>query len=268
MQALQRAIADACLSANDEEKLARDLRGFLDAHGVAPGDVEAILLAPRRLAVYRSLVRNGISSVVARILARTRARMNAASAGRFDADFARFVDEEGPRTHYLRDVPAEFFAWVEPRWRADPGLPAYLVDLASHELTHFAVAACAIARRPDAPPAVALDRPLAFVESARATAYRWTVHELSGEADATDVPVQRDVRLLVYRDADHLVRWLDLTPLAAAIVGRLLSGDALGVAVEAACLEHETAPAQVLSDIALLLADLAKRGVIVGARAS
>ena len=64
MGPLQRAIADACLGAHAGEDLARDLRGFLLAHGVAPEDIESILAAPLRLPVYRSLVRNGLSSVV------------------------------------------------------------------------------------------------------------------------------------------------------------------------------------------------------------
>ena len=86
---------------------------------MAADDVEAILAAPRRLAVYRSLVRNGLAGVVVRMLPRTRARMNAACAGRFDADLAAFLEEVGPRTHYLRDVPGELFAWAQPRWAAD-----------------------------------------------------------------------------------------------------------------------------------------------------
>jgi hypothetical protein len=72
------------------------------------------------------------------------------------------------------------------------------------------------------------------------------------------------VRLLAYRDSAHAVRWLDLSPLAAAIVDRLLSAESLGTAVEGACAGHHTAPADVLADIARLLADLADRGVLVG----
>ena len=141
--ALQRAIAEACLGARAGEAIAEDLRGWLEERGVPADDVEAILAAPPRLGVYRSLVRNGLSSVVLRMLPRTRARMNAACAGRFDVDLAAFVDEVGPRTHYLRDVPAEYLAWAGPRWRADASVPAYLAELATHELTQFAVAAAA-----------------------------------------------------------------------------------------------------------------------------
>lgn len=264
--ALHRAIADACLKADAGEAIARDLRAFLEQHGVEAEDVEAALASAPRLAVYRSLVRNGLSAVVVRMLPRTRARMNAACAGRFDADVARFVDEVGPRTHYLRDVPAELFAWAEPRWRADASVPAYLPDLAAYELTHFAVAAADAARPGDPSAEVALDRPLAFAPSMRLRRQGWAVHELPADEDSGDEPARREVRLLAYRDAEHAVRWLELTPLAFAVVERLAAGEALGPAVERACAAHATAPAAVLPDVARLLADLAARGVLLGAR--
>jgi hypothetical protein len=264
--ALQRAIADACLGVDAGEAIASDLRGWLEERGVAADDIAAILAAPRRLGVYRSLVRNGLSVVVVRMLPRTRARMNAACDGRFDRDVATFVDEVGPRTHHLRDVPAELLAWAEPRWRADARVPAYLPDLAVHELTQFAVAAAAPASAAPELAEVALDRPLAFLESMRLTSHAWAVHELPADEEAQEPPARRDVHLLAYRDADHEVRWLEVTPLAAAILGRLEAGEALGEAVERACAEAATAPAAVFADIARLLADLGERGVLLGAR--
>jgi hypothetical protein len=269
MSGLERAIADACLGERAGEAMAGDLRGFLEAHGVVPEDVEAILAAPPRLAVYRSLVRNGLGAVVARMLPRTRARMNAACHGRFDANFARFLDEVGPRTHYLRDVPAELLVWAGPRWRADPTVPAYLPDLAAHEIACFAVAAAAAPTR--APAAeIALDRAIAFDESARLLRYGWAVHELrddEGQSDGEgqgDPPARREVHLLAYRDADHKVRWLELTPLAASIVERLAAGETLGGAIVGACTDHDTAPAAVTADVARLLSDLGSRNVLLG----
>jgi hypothetical protein len=137
---LQRAMAEGCLGASAGAAISDDLRAFLSAHGVAAEDADAILRGAPRLAVYRSLVRNGLSDVVSRMMPSTRARMNRACTGRFDADFATFVDSVGPRTHFVRDVPAELFAWAEPRWRSDPEVPAYLPDLASFELARFAIA--------------------------------------------------------------------------------------------------------------------------------
>ncbi len=263
---LERVLADACFGEGSGDALVHDLRGFLDARGVAPDDVEAIAAAPHRLAVYRSLVRNGLAGVVVRMLPRTRARLNAACAGRFDADFARFLDEAGPRTHYLRDVPAELFAWVAPRWRRDALVPAYLCDLAAYELAGFAVAASESLGATSPPGEVALDRPMAFADSARVLHHEWAVHELPPDETATAEPERREVHLLAYRDADHAVRWLELTPLAASIVVRLIAGDALGVALARACADHGTPPGAVAADVARLLADLAERGVLLGAK--
>jgi hypothetical protein len=234
--------------------------------------------------VYRSLVRNGLSGVVLRMLPRTRARMNAAcsalagqasavagqAGGRFDEDFACFVEQVGPRTHYLRDVPAELFAWAEARWRSDPAVPAYLPDLAAFELASFAVSASApspgLGQAGPAPGegAVALDRPLAFGPSVRRLDFGWAVHELPPDEDSFDAPPQRPVHLLAYRDASHAVRWLELTPLAARIADQLLSGVALGPAVQAACADAGVSPQAIAAEVARLLADLAVRGVLLG----
>jgi hypothetical protein len=266
-RALQRAIADACLGADADERIARDLRGWLEEHGVEAEDAEAILAAPARLGVYRSLVRNGLSGVVLRILPRTRARVNAASGGRFDADLTAFVDECGPRTHYLRDVPAEFVEWAAPRWRVDARVPGWALDLATHEIASFAVASSRPAAPPRALAELALDRPLAFTGSMRLLRHAWAVHELpAGDEPPFDPPAQRAVRLLAWRDATHDVRWLELTPLAAEVVERLHEGESLGAAVEHACAAHGTMPAAVLADVARLLADLGERGVLLGAR--
>lgn len=260
-RAIQRAITDACLGR--EPSFTSDLRTFLAERGVPADDIEAIAAAPPRLAVYRSLVRNGLSNVVTRLLPRTRARLDAACPGRFDVDFAAFVAEAAPRTHYLRDVPGELLAWARPRWRTDPAVPAYLPDFAAFEIAGFGVGAALDLPR-DAPLGeVALDRVLAIHPSALTLRLDWAVHEVSGDLDAVDEPRQREVRLLGYRDASLAVRWLELTPLAAAIVDGLLARLPLRAAVtDAHASQHATYDANA---VAALLSDLSERGVIVGA---
>ncbi len=262
---LQRAIADACLGADSGEALEGDLRGFLERHGVEAQDVEAILAGPPRLAVYRSLIRNGLGSVVLRMLPRTREHLEATCPGRFEADLRAFAAERGPRTPYLRDVPSELVAWATPRWQSDPTVPAYLADLAAHELAHFAVAAAAAAISGSHAVELRLERPLLFAGSMRILRHAWAVHELPAEGALA--PAARDVTLLAYRDEAHAVHWLELTPLAGEVVATLASGIPLGPAIERACAARGVAPAAVLPDIARLLADLGERGVLLGARA-
>jgi hypothetical protein len=261
-EALDRVLLDACFGETAEAELRGGLRAFVEARGVHGEDADAIAAAPPRLVVYRSLVQNGIKTIVGKVLPRTRARPNASSSGRFDADLARFLDAVGPRTHHLRDVPEEFVAWALPLWRADAAVPAHVPDLAVHEVVAFAVASA-----PDDPPAVAapvaIDRPLSFTRSARLVRHAWRVHELSD--DTAIAPLPGPVHLLAYRDVESSTAWLDLTPLAASIVEALIAGRPLGDAVQSACRDHATNPGEISADVARLLAELAGNGIVVGA---
>ena len=146
-------------------------------------------------------------------------------------------------------------------------MPAYLVDLAAFELAQFAIAASASSLAPEQATEIAIDRPLAFTDSMRLLRSAWAVHELPDGEDSTQPPAAREVTLLGYRDAAHTVRWLELTPLAGDVVSALAGGQPLGASIEGACAARGVAPADVLPDVAKLLADLGERGVLLGARA-
>jgi hypothetical protein len=211
-------------------------------------------------------VRHNVTGVIGTMLERTRARLEARVPGELDRAVASFLDEVGPRTPHMRDVPAEFLAYATPRWRADARLPRWLVDYAELELIDFTIG---VAPRPLPPPPLAevtADRPLVFAEPKRLIHLEWAVNLLP-EGDLLAEPEARPVTLLVYRDAEHRSRFLELTPLAAEILERLFLGDALGAAMVAACLEKKHAlDDSVLGGAARLLADLGERGVLLGAR--
>jgi hypothetical protein len=268
---LHEMIADACLRAGAEAEVQSDLRGFLAKHGLDAEDVAAIMAAPPRLALYRRLIRNNLTGVTFKMMPRTRERLNALAAdgtdGAFDASFDAFLDEAAPRTHYLRDVPGEFLAWVTPRWRERRDLPPYAADLAAHELVEFAIAAAPAPASPPPLTDVALDRALVFADAKRLVRYAYAVHLLPSDPDDRTAPEERPTSLLVYRDEEHTVRFLELTPLAAAILERLFAGDALGAALGPACAAIGVPLTDaVLADTARLLADLGERGVLLGAR--
>jgi hypothetical protein len=161
-------------------------------------------------------------------------------------------------------VAFELVAFAAPRLAADAEVPAFVIDLARHELSAYAAGSA-----PDAEPAdhpeIALDRRVAFDPSARVQRYRHSVHELSEEIGAEDVPRFEATRLFVYRDADHEIRYLLLTPFAAVLVERLLAGDALGEAVKAAAGEVGAwLDAETLAGASALLEDLRARGALLG----
>lgn len=263
---MQAMFARACLAR--DATFEADLERFLAAHAIAPEDAEALLASPRRLGLYRRLVRHNVTGVIRSILERTRARLDKHVPGELDRAIAAFLDEVGPRTPHMRDVPAEFLAHAAPRWRADVRVPRWLADYAELELVDFTVG---VAPPPSPPPPladVAVDRPLVFAEARRLVHLDWAVNVMPVD-DVDAQPAERPVSVLAYRDAEHCTRFLELTPLAAAILERLFAGDPLGTAMATAC-EAKGHPLDdaVLAGAARLLADLGERGVLLGARAS
>lgn len=266
VERLHAMIADACFgdSASD---VAGDLAAYLARHGIAKEDAEEILASPRRLGLYRQLVRHNVVNVVATMLERTHARLDVHLPGAFDEAVSGFLAEHGPRTPHLRDVPGEFLAWAAPRWRKDERVPAWLPEYAEIELVDFTMA---VAPRPAPPPPLAevtADRALVFGDPRVIVHLEWAVH-LVPAGDLNAVPEKRPIHLLVYRDAQHCTRYLDLTPLASVILERLFAGCPLAQAMVEACESSGHAlDDAVLAGAARLLADLGERGVLLGARA-
>ena len=263
VERLHAMIADACFG-DSEEALAGDLRAYLAKHGVDGEDAEAMLASPARLGLYRQLVRHNVVNVVSTMLERTRARLDAQVPGEFDRTVAAFLAAQGPRTPHLRDVPSELLSWAAPRWRADARVPAWLVDHAELELVDFTIGVAPRAAEPPPLADVTGDRSLVFGDPRVIVHLAWAVHQ---RRDSEEPPEQRPVHLLVYRDAEHVVRYLELTPLASEILERLFAGSPLARAMVDACAasDHPMNDA-VLGGAARLLADLGERGVLLGAR--
>lgn len=263
--ALHAMIADACFG-DSEAALEGDLAAYLAKHGVAAEDAEALLASPRRLGLYRQLVRHNVVHVIGVMLERTRARLEVHVPGELERSVAGFLAEQGPRTPHLRDVPSEFLAWASPRWRNDARIPAWLADYAELELVDFTIG---VAPRP-LPPGELADvtatRALVFADPRVIVRLEWAIHLMSAD-DVNAVPEKRAVDLLVYRDAQHCTRYLDLSPLAAVILARLFDGRPLAQAMVEACdASGHTLDDTVLAGAARLLADLGERGVLLGAR--
>jgi hypothetical protein len=93
------------------------------------------------------------------------------------------------------------------------------------------------------------------------------VHRLPEDPSDRSVPDQGRCALVVYRDPENNVRFLELTPLAAAIAERLFAGRSLGAAMTEACEAERVARAEeVLAGAAGMLADWGERGLLLGAR--
>lgn len=239
------------------------LAGLCEKHGIGADDAAALSESFERLTVYRELVRGNLREALQLAIPRSIARLGPL----FDEYFDRFLAEQAPRSHYLRDVTPELLAFAGPLWQDDARVPAYLHELARHESLHIEVSALPSLPRDHVPAPLSLEQGVELSAALRLVQYRHAVHELSAdEADRT-LPSERAVSLLVYRSPEHEVRYLELTKLARRIVERLLLGDSLGGAVrQAATAEGSALSEAVLAGAAKLLADLAERGVVRGPR--
>ncbi len=262
MRSLEDAIADLTLGPllDADDKLAVDT--WLSRHGVEKHDAEQLRNGGlKRLMVYRRLVRANLRSAVQVAIPRVVARMGAL----FDEYFDRFLAERGPRTHYLRDVTTEFLDFCTGHWETDPRVPAYMMSLARHESVVIELNAMPVRSTEFVTPELTLDNPVRFIEATRLMKHDFAVHELSESDSDRTAPAERPVALFGYRSPEHTTRFLELTPMAAELLRRLLAGSPLGNALNDAAKALDIPLTQpVIDGSARVLADLAERGALLG----
>lgn len=217
-------------------------------------------LSPARLDVYRNLVRNSLCRTIRAALPRT---VGCFTEEAFEREFSIWLDQEGPRSRYLRDVPQEFAEWIDPIWREDTRVPEYLPDLMLHELVDWEVRAMPSRRPGRSATPWSLDARVDFDGSVRLSRYAWRVHEIPECPRGDAMPRSGDTPLLAYRDEEHDVHHLEVSPLAYEVLSRLASGDTLEAAVVGGTrASGEALDDAILARIGTVLFDLAERGVL------
>jgi len=261
-RALESAVCELVLGPGVNPNDPSSVEAWLARHAVSQEDAAA-LRGPEleRLVVYRKLVQGTLREAIELGMPRAMARLGPL----FDEYFARFLRERGPQTHYLRDVTVELIDFCAELWAKDARVPDYLLELARLESLRIEIAAAPPRAHGAAFAPLDLKAGLSFSEALRLLHFAHRVHELSESLEDRSPPAAGPVHLLVYRSPDHMVRYLELTPLAAAIVERLLAGKSL----EDSLIDAARALGTVLDDAALtgaanLLSDLSARGVVLG----
>lgn len=250
---------------NADQASRDDLRGFAAEHGLEGEDLDAIeAVGAERFLVYRSLVHNRMRNTIRDFIGRAATRLG---KERLRIDFSEWMEDVAAHSPYLRDVPAEFVAWAAPRWAEDDAVPDYIIDLARHELLEYDILNDHRGGESPTGLELALDKPLRFDGAARLMSYAYAVHKMSQDVDDRDAPEHVPTRLLVYRDPSNKVRYLELTPLAHAVLEQLIEHQQpVAEGLRQACSAlGETLDDERLGTAATLLADLAERGVLLGA---
>ncbi len=261
------------MNGKSSESLAARQRAFAahirnPAQHVAPADVPA-----RRMALYHELFFNNIKGV----LADTFPVLHAiAEPGWWHALCADFFARHRCRSPLFRDVPREFLDYLREERGERSRDPAFLAELAHYEWVEMALALAeeepldgAVDPAGDPLEGIPQLSPLAWLLD-----YRFAVQRI-GEHYQPQAPEGPPTRLVVYRDGEDRVRFLELNPLSAHLLAQIAGKPVAGeqgqtgrelLAQIAADMRHPH-PEQVVEGGRQLLAELHQRGVIVGSRA-
>jgi hypothetical protein len=224
--------------------------------------------AEQRFRVYRRMARHRLSDVIESSFPRLRVAL-----GDLGDILERWFEESPPRSPYIRDIAGEFAKWLST---ADlpASAPPWVNELAAFEWATLDVQhAHEEESAEDVREIGELDfeRPAILTPAHRVLRTRYAVHRIP--EDATELPEVEEAPfvLCIYRDpASHEARVLELSPIAAAIIEEVRSGDRTVVeAVRAASVRESFAKdGPLVEAFAELVADLAERGVWIGAKPS
>jgi hypothetical protein len=222
----------------------------------------------KRLLVYNEMVHARLFKTIRSFLEGAGERIG---ESRLSAEVREWIAASGPKSRYLRDVAAEFFVWVRPRWDADESLPPWLTEYCDHVL---AVRSIRNDPRVIAAPSeinLELERPVLCNATTRVYRYRWAVHRMPTPLPSEHPePASLDGQFVVgFRHPDdEQPHFFEIKPRSAHLLESLLAGAALRDALFQACAAMgETLNDEILSVTAVTLADLIDRRVLLGGQA-
>jgi hypothetical protein len=238
-----------------------DLRRVILERDAPEAALRALGAEPWRWEAYRRLVRNRLGETLAHGFERLRAFLGEA---RFRALVDAFLEEQGPRSCYLRDAPGEMLQWIERRGGVD--LEPWALDLARLEWAELEVAYA-----PDPPRAnrvidLATDRPAVLCPSYRVLRLDHPAHRIAAGQPA---PEREPTVLCLYRDVTtHAVHTLELSEVVGDLLDALGESEALAGAIAGvAARARITIDEPWLTAMSAVLADFVERGLILGSAA-
>jgi hypothetical protein len=227
-----------------------------------PADVEE-----RRMAIYRDLFFNNVSSLLASAFPVLRKLL---SDDHWRGMIRDFLIRHRCRTPLFLEISQELIDYLASERAADAADPPFLLELAHYEWVELALAVSDDEADPsradpngDLMAAVPVVSPLAWNLS-----YRYPVHRIGPDFQPSE-PGAQPTHLVVYRNRKDRVEFLEINVVTQRLL-ELLKDDQMRTGLEtletiAAELQHP-APEQVVTAGAALLQDLRSRNIILGTR--
>lgn len=171
----------------------------------------------RHAALYGELLFNNLSGFLDACYPVTRAVLGARRWRRLQRSFFR---EARCRTPWFREIPREFLDWLP----AGSG-PAWLGELAHYEWVELALDVMDADVPPHDPHGDLLAGVPVLAPALMNLSYAWPVQHIGPDYRPRK---PQPVHLLVFRDRDDLVRFVELNPVSARFVDLLLQGGRTG----------------------------------------
>ncbi len=226
----------------------------------APAGIE-----DRRIAIYRDLFFNNLRN----LLGRTFPVMKKIHSGdRWDHFIRGFMRQHRARTPYFLELPAEFVDYLKNEYQPAPDDYPFLAELAHYEYIELALS---VSTESDDPDTIDADGDLLNevpVKSALAWlfAYRYPVHKISTGFLPTEA-LQQPVYIVVYRNREDTVGFLELNPASAELLNAIDINDAgnpgeqllrdvagkVGYADVPAFIQHGLAAMQQMRDLDIII---------------
>jgi hypothetical protein len=175
-------------------------------------------VSERGMAVYNEIVFNNIESSVGACFPVLKKVLGEDIWLRLVREF--FIHQPCT-TPIFREIPEAFLAYIN----RVSGLPPYVQNLAHYEWVelYLAYADETVDWSQIDTEAYLLDSPVAFVPAMTLLSYDYPVHQISPE-NIPASPLETPVSMLVFRDADDEVKFVELNQMTAALIDDLQDG--------------------------------------------
>lgn len=195
-------------------------------HALAPDNIE-----DRRMAIYRELFFNNLSSLLATFFPVLR---KVVTENEWHQTIREFMKIHRAKTPYFLQLPEEFLAFLQTEYRGLDAAHPYTTELA-----HYEYAELALRVSPDENDLAGINPDGDLLAEAPVKsiltwvfAYHYPVHRISADFAPAE-PLEQPAYLAVYRRDDDKVRFLELNAVSAALLDAMennsggLNGDTL-----------------------------------------
>ncbi|MDO9617731.1 MAG: putative DNA-binding domain-containing protein [Pseudomonas sp.] len=167
-------------------------------------------ISAERMAVYEELFFNNIEGFISGAFP---VLQRLIEASRWQRLVRSFIAEHQARTPYFLQISQEFLAWLQQGYVAEAGDPPFILELAHYEWVELALDVS------EAELPTQGWSPLAWP-----LAYQWPVQRIGGDFQPA-TPPDEPTCLLVWRDGQDRVRFMQLSPFAYQLAARLQTGE-------------------------------------------